>query len=110
MDADAVRTELKRLAQANLEHATFLEKREMLNKLDIKVFPSENLKTMGIKCALEFPAEGAALADEPQQDRCGIVGLACCAELELVWTSPSLHQGVNMRQANYRDKSNSKNT
>lgn len=42
----------------NLEGATFEEKRDIVNKLDIRVCPSEDLKTMQIKCGLKLMVEG----------------------------------------------------
>jgi len=55
-----------------LEDATFEEKRDILNKLDIMVFPSEDLKTMRIKCSLKLTVEDDNKGSVGE-DRCGIV-------------------------------------
>ena len=46
------------MASKNLDGATFEEKRGILNKLDIKVYPSEDLKMMRVKCELKLTIEG----------------------------------------------------
>jgi hypothetical protein len=56
----------------NLDKATFTEKRDIINKLGIKVYPSEDLKTMKIKCSLNFPAD---LNSQPKSER-GIIQFA----------------------------------
>jgi len=51
---------LKALAERNLDEATFEEKREVISKLDIKIYPSEDLKTMHIKCGVNLTCEDIA--------------------------------------------------
>jgi len=51
VNVEEVRKELKRLAKANL-NGTFSERLDLINKLNLKVYPSEDLKTMRIKCSL----------------------------------------------------------
>jgi len=55
-----------------LEDATFEEKRDILNKLDIRVFPSEDLKTMRVKCGLKLTVKDDNNGSVGK-DRCGIV-------------------------------------
>jgi hypothetical protein len=52
--AQELRKELEVLAKENLDKTTFTEKRDIISKLGIKVYPSEDLKTMKIKCSLNF--------------------------------------------------------
>jgi CRISPR/Cas system-associated exonuclease Cas4 (RecB family) len=54
IDVNELKEELERLAQVNLDKATFAEKRDIINKLGIRVYPSEDLKTMKIRCSLNF--------------------------------------------------------
>jgi hypothetical protein len=54
---DTLRRELRQLAAINLEEATFEEKRDITNKLGIMVYPSEDLKTMRVKCGLKLTVE-----------------------------------------------------
>lgn len=56
-DIDTLRQELKALAERNLDEATFDEKREVISKLDIKIYPLEDLKTMRIKCGVNLTCE-----------------------------------------------------
>ena len=72
IDSDTIRQELQQLATINLEEATFEEKRDIINKLGIRVYPSEDLKTMRVKCGLKLTVEGEqnGLVGE---DGCGIV-------------------------------------
>jgi len=58
IDSDTLRQELQQLATKNLEEATFEEKRDIINKLSIRVYPSEDLKTMRVKCGLKLMIEG----------------------------------------------------
>jgi len=57
IDVDSLRRELEALAERNLEEATFEDKRDIINKLDIRVYPSEDLKTVMIKCGLRLHPE-----------------------------------------------------
>jgi DNA invertase Pin-like site-specific DNA recombinase len=54
IDVDALRQELKSLGEKNLDEATFEDRRDILNKLDIRVYPSEDLKTVKVKCGLSL--------------------------------------------------------
>lgn len=56
-DTDSLRTELKALGEMNLNEASFEERRDVVSKLDIKVYPSEDLKTIRIKCRLNLNGE-----------------------------------------------------
>ena len=44
--------ELERLSQENLDKATFAEKRDIIGKLGMRVYPSEDLKSVKIKLSL----------------------------------------------------------
>ena len=57
IDVPSLRSELKKLAEKNLTEATFQEKREVIGKLGIRVYPSEDLKMMKIKCGLRLNIE-----------------------------------------------------
>jgi len=57
IDVNALSRELKILVEKNLDKATFEHKRDILNKLDIRVYPSEDLKTVKIKCGLSLDIE-----------------------------------------------------
>ncbi len=57
IDVDALRQELKSLGEKNLDEATFEDRRDILNKLDIRVYPSEDLKTVKVKCGLSLDIE-----------------------------------------------------
>ena len=69
VNVEEVRKELKRLAEANLNGATFRERLDLINKLNLKVYPSEDLKTMRIKCSLLPQYENK----EEHQKECQIV-------------------------------------
>jgi len=51
---DAMREELKAIRARNLDEATFEEKLEIVSKLGIKVYPSEDLKSMRVVCQLNL--------------------------------------------------------
>jgi len=72
IDSDTLRQELQQLATKNLEEANFEEKRDTINKLSIKVYPSEDLKTMRVKCGLKLTIEGDNNGSAGE-DGCGIV-------------------------------------
>jgi hypothetical protein len=72
VDVEELKKELERLVQANLDKATFAEKRDIINKLGIGVYPSEGLKTMKIRCSLNFGNDG----DSQPSDRCAIIQFA----------------------------------
>ncbi len=52
VDLEALRRELQELRKQNLNNATFAERTNVIHKLHIQVYPSEDLKTMKIKCSL----------------------------------------------------------
>jgi hypothetical protein len=56
-NTEVLKQEFKRLAQINLENATYAEKQDVISKLGIKVYPSEDLKTMRIRCKLNIENE-----------------------------------------------------
>jgi hypothetical protein len=72
VNIEALKKELQRLAQENLDNATFTEKRDIISKLGIRVYPSEDLKTMKIRCSLNFRGEGNCQSS----DRCVIIEFA----------------------------------
>ena len=72
IDSDTLRQELQQLATKNLEEATFEEKRDIINRLSIRVYPSEDLKTMRVKCGLKLMIEGDNNGSVGE-DGCGIV-------------------------------------
>ena len=72
IDSDTLRQELKQLAATNLEEATFEEKRDIMSKLGIRVYPSEDLRTMRVKCGLKLTVEGSNNGSVGE-DGCGIV-------------------------------------
>ena len=54
VNIDKLRVELEKLAQDNLDKATFTEKRDIIGKLGIRVYPSEDLKSVRIQSSLNF--------------------------------------------------------
>ncbi len=72
IDRDTLRQELQQLATKNLGEATFEEKRDIINELSIRVHPSEDLKTMRVKCGLKLVIEGDNNGSVGE-DGCGIV-------------------------------------
>ena len=72
IDNDTLRQELQHLVTKNLEEATFEEKRDIINKLGIRVYPSEDLKNMRVKCGLKLMIEGDNNGSAGE-DGCGIV-------------------------------------
>ena len=72
IDSDTLRQELQQLATINLEETTFEDKRDILNKLDMRVYPSEDLKTMRVKCRLKLMIAGDENGSSGE-DGCGIV-------------------------------------
>ena len=71
VNVEELKKKLQRLAHENLEKATFTEKRDIINKLGIRVYPSEDLKTMKIRCSLNFSA-----TEPPRSDQCRIIEFA----------------------------------
>jgi hypothetical protein len=72
VNIDKLRKELEGLSKENLDKATFAEKRDIIIKLGIRIYPSEDLKTVKIRCSLGFRNDGNG---EPS-DRCGIIQMA----------------------------------
>ena len=69
---EALREELKTLRNSNLEQATFEEKLELVTRLGIQVFPSEDLTSMRVKCSLGFrPPEMMSDRIEPTRPENG---------------------------------------
>lgn len=58
VNVEELKKELQRLAQENLDKVTFAERRDIISKLGIRVYPSEDLKTMKIKCSLNVGNDG----------------------------------------------------
>jgi len=69
VDIEGIREELRKLAQENLEQATFTDKREIINKLGIKIYPAEDLKSMKIRCSLSFGDSNSC----HESDKCAII-------------------------------------
>jgi len=53
-DLAVMEQELKTLRESNLHEATFEEKLDIISKLGVKVYPSEDLKSMRIACQLNL--------------------------------------------------------
>jgi hypothetical protein len=53
-DINATREELKALRDRNLDATTFEEKLDIVSRLGIKVYPSEDLKSMRVLCELNL--------------------------------------------------------
>lgn len=58
VDVEELKEELERLSQENLDKATFTEKRDIMSKLGIRVYPSEDLKSVKIKFSLSLRGNG----------------------------------------------------
>lgn len=58
VNVEELKKELERLSQENLDKATFTEKRDIINKLGIRVYPSEDLKSMKIRSTLNLRGNG----------------------------------------------------
>ena len=54
VDTEAMREELKALRDRNLDEATFNEKLDIVSKLGVKIYPSEDLKSMQVVCQLNL--------------------------------------------------------
>jgi hypothetical protein len=72
INVDEFKKKLEKIAQINLDKATFSEKRDIICKLGIKVYPSEDLKTMKIRCSLNFDND----TDAFPSDQCAIIQFA----------------------------------
>ena len=64
-----LRSELRIIRKMNLDKAGFEEKRRLVDTFDIKVYPTEDLKTARIRCGLG-PVDGG---DQAQNGACGKV-------------------------------------
>ena len=53
-DAEAIREKLKAFRNRNLYEATFEEKLDIISKLGIKVYPSEDLTSIRVLCELNL--------------------------------------------------------
>jgi len=60
----AVRAKLEALHEANIDDATFEERRELMEILDVRVYPSEDLSTVTVTCALDLDGLGGHLSRE----------------------------------------------
>ena len=72
VNVEDLKKELERLAKENLDNATFTEKRDIISKLGIRVYPSEDLKSLKIRCSLNFRCESNCQSS----DRCVIIEFA----------------------------------
>ena len=68
---DALKRELESLRQTNLESTIFDDKLRLMALLDIKVYPSEDLKTVRIKTGLCI--NSSEVPPSSEQDYCGKV-------------------------------------
>ena len=62
-DLEALKQELSRLRTKNLDAAPFDEKREIVTRLGMKVYPSEDLKSVRIACGANFTFRGDGQSD-----------------------------------------------
>ncbi len=75
VNLEAMNEELKVLRDRNLDEATFEERLDVICKLGIKVYPSEDLKSMRVVCQLNFDQvqsdnrSGTTESNEIQADR-----------------------------------------
>ena len=53
----SLRQELGALAGKNLGGATFEERQDIISKLDVKIYPSEDLKTMRVRCGINLTCQ-----------------------------------------------------
>ncbi len=68
---EGFKQELESIRQSNLETATFEEQRQVICLLNIRVYPSEDLKTVRIKTGLSVDSDYMASGDD--QNYCGKV-------------------------------------
>jgi len=80
-DIDILRKHLRAIAKRNLDGATFEERQDVISKLDLRIYPSEDLKTMRIKCGIDFACEDK-VSDVGGAVQCGkiIFGPPQCTE------------------------------
>ncbi|MEE9203080.1 MAG: recombinase family protein [Dehalococcoidia bacterium] len=72
-DIEAVKGELKRLRDKNLSQAAFEEKADLIVKLGIRVYPSEDLKSVRISCGLNLRSDNTREREDTGE--CGKVML-----------------------------------
>ncbi|MBI2846262.1 MAG: recombinase family protein [Chloroflexi bacterium] len=70
VNIDVLRKQLKVIAEENLSKANFAEKKDIISKLGVRVYPSEDLKAMRIRCSLDFSNV------DPSPFGCGIIQFA----------------------------------
>ena len=56
-DLEGLRNRLQALRDRNLDDVTFEEKLEIIARLNIQVFPAEDLKSMKVSCRLVLPSQ-----------------------------------------------------
>ncbi|MDO8490719.1 MAG: recombinase family protein [Dehalococcoidia bacterium] len=64
-DIEAAGLQLNALRQQRLDHASFSEKSEIITKLGIRVYPSEDLSSMRVTCGLNLQFENGGDGSEP---------------------------------------------
>ncbi len=52
----ALRDQLRNLRDEKLDQASFEEKHDLISQLDVKVYPSEDVKSLKVTCRLNLPA------------------------------------------------------
>jgi len=57
MDVENLRRDLRALAERKLDEATFKEKYNVISKLNVRIYPSEDLKTMRVRCSVNLISE-----------------------------------------------------
>ena len=84
-DIDALSIRLREMAEKHLDEAEFEEKLDIINKLNVKVYPSEDLKIMRIRCGVKMTFQNTEDGD----------GLVQCGKI--IFGSPNTtirHPGV----------------
>jgi len=98
---EAMREELKALRDRNVDEADFEEKLDIISKLGIKVYPSEDLSTMRVACQLNLQwqqpgkerngfemTESRAIGERGRHIECGKVSFApLLAKVSWLFTS-----------------------
>ncbi|MFH1141549.1 MAG: hypothetical protein V1724_07835, partial [Chloroflexota bacterium] len=65
----AARQEMKALRDKNLNQATFEEKLDIIATLGIRVYPSEDLKSVKVTCGLNIPFKGSEECEDALECR-----------------------------------------
>lgn len=68
---DSLKRELELLRRTNLESAGFDNKRQLMGLLNIKVYPTEDLKTVRIRTGLGI--DSREVIPDSERDYCGKV-------------------------------------